>query len=69
MKMDKMRSILANLGKELTYANKISTCVKNSLEERCKRYDGIPCELVPIRYLPYDSIANGYRNKCEFTIG
>lgn len=69
MKMDKMRSILTDLGKQLLHANRISSGVENLLENRCKQYNGLPCELVEIRYVPSDSIVNGYRNKCEFTIG
>lgn len=69
IKMDRMRSVLKDLAKELKIANKLSPCILKLLEDRCAQYDGLPCELSDIRHAPEESIVNGYRNKCEFTIG
>ena len=67
--MDKMRSVLEKLGKELKIANKFSPSVLKLLEDRSIQYNGLPCELADIRHAPEEAIINGYRNKCEFTIG
>lgn len=64
-----MRSILEQLGKELLHCNKMNSSVRNIVEKRCQQYSGLPCELVDIKYAPFEKIAKGYRNKCEFTIG
>lgn len=64
-----MKSVLKELGKELLHSNKMSSSIRNILEKRCQENDGLPCELVDIKYAPFEKIAKGYRNKCEFTIG
>ncbi|KAK7590922.1 hypothetical protein V9T40_002535 [Parthenolecanium corni] len=69
LKMNNMRSILEQLGKELLHCNKMNSSVRNIVEKRCQQYSGLPCELVDIKYAPFEKIAKGYRNKCEFTIG
>jgi hypothetical protein len=69
IKMDKMRSILKNLAKELVYVNKFSPRIRKFLEDRFAQYEGLPCELAEIRHAPAESYVNGYRNKCEFTVG
>lgn len=45
---------------------RINPNLKNWIAENKKRYDGLPCELWNIRY---SEETEGYRNKCEFTIG
>lgn len=37
------------------------------LSEQTKKYNGLPCEVWPIRYSELSE--EGYRNKCEFSIG
>lgn len=37
------------------------------MKARNEKYDGLPCEVWPIRHTELTS--DGYRNKCEFTIG
>ncbi|XP_061188438.1 tRNA (uracil-5-)-methyltransferase homolog A-like [Saccostrea echinata] len=52
-----------------TYANQIfksNVDLRNWLTEQRKKYDGHCCELLQIKPSP---IQQGYRNKCEFTIG
>ncbi len=67
--MEKIRYVLLELSKELFHCNKANTKLRELLQERCQRYDGMPCELSEIRHVPSESDIKGYRNKCEFTIG
>lgn len=68
LKMKNIRSVLEELTKELRHFNKDNS-IRNVLEERCRANDGLVCELMDIRHAPYDTVVNGYRNKCEFTVG
>uniref|UniRef100_A0A1B6D834 tRNA (uracil(54)-C(5))-methyltransferase n=2 Tax=Clastoptera arizonana TaxID=38151 RepID=A0A1B6D834_9HEMI len=57
------KEILKNVGKEILKAN---NSLKQWVLKRTEQFDGLPCELHPIQHpQQYD----GYRNKCEFTIG
>lgn len=45
---------------------KDNPCHRNFIESQRKLYNGLPCELKPIKRSP---LIDGYRNKCEFTVG
>lgn len=63
IKEEEIKSVLKKLGNDLAYHN---IELKKWIETQKEKYDGLPCELLNIRYSEqYD----GYRNKCEFTIG
>lgn len=58
-----MRKLLLQLGDELLKAN---SDLSGWLKEQREKNDGLPCPLLDIRS---SSVINGYRNKCEFSIG
>lgn len=58
-----MKAILIKLGQQMLKENKN---LNEWLTIQKNKYDGLPCELQSI--LSAD-IKEGYRNKCEFTIG
>lgn len=68
IKKNDVKKVLEQLTRQLLHENKL---VKSSatLEERIKANNGIVCELSDIRHPPLDTVNQGYRNKCEFTIG
>ncbi|KAL0272185.1 UNVERIFIED_CONTAM: hypothetical protein PYX00_005262 [Menopon gallinae] len=56
--------VLKSLGDELVKVNpELGPIIKAKKE----KYNGLPCEVWPIRHAELTS--DGYRNKCEFTIG
>lgn len=63
MKQSEMRSIIAKLGQLIARNNSGLT---GWIEKQRAVNDGLICELKPI--LSAEE-TNGYRNKCEFTIG
>ncbi|ENN76561.1 hypothetical protein D910_08348, partial [Dendroctonus ponderosae] len=63
LKQEEIASILCNLGKDLASAN---LEIQSYIEKQQEKYNGLPCELMDIRF---SNEINGYRNKCEFTIG
>lgn len=63
VKAEKVKSILRGLGKSLMRENDEA---KDWVKKQCELFDGMPCEMLPIRPSP---VIDGYRNKCEFTIG
>jgi len=56
--------LLKDFGKQ--YWNHASGKKKSWIEEQRKKFNGLPCELLPIKASP---VVEGYRNKCEFSIG
>lgn len=58
-----MRKLLLKLGDQLLDANRD---LAEWLKEQRAKNDGLPCPLLDIRS---SSVINGYRNKCEFSIG
>lgn len=66
--MKNIKTILEELSRELIRNNKPCKAV-DFLGEQCRIRDGIVCELSNIRHVPLDEIQDGYRNKCEFSIG
>ncbi|KAK6625257.1 hypothetical protein RUM43_005551 [Polyplax serrata] len=62
-KNNQIRMSLKKFSNELIKANP-------ELSKWCKqqesKYNNLPCELLPIRH---SNVINGYRNKCEFSIG
>lgn len=68
VKMKNMKTILEELSRELLRDNKFNKTV-DFLEERCKKNNGLVCELSDIRHVPFEEFQHGYRNKCEFSIG
>ncbi|KAF4524326.1 hypothetical protein B566_EDAN005384 [Ephemera danica] len=58
-----MKKVLQQMGKQIV---KFNPQLDGWLEEQAKKYNGLPCQLKPIRPSP---VLTGYRNKCEFTIG
>lgn len=63
MKEKDIRSILVSMGQQILKENKSLT---NWMNRQRSLHNGLPCELLPI--LSGD-VTDGYRNKCEFTIG
>ena len=62
-KQKEMRKIINSLGEQIS---KVNRDVGDWLNEQKNKYDGLPCELGKI---VHTDVINGYRNKCEFTIG
>lgn len=62
-KSEEMRGFLKRLHRQL---EKNCPDIKHWLLERKKKYGAIPCELLDILPSP---VTEGYRNKCEFTVG
>lgn len=58
-----MRDVINRLGQELSKVNKD---LEKWLNAQKKKHDGLPCELGEI---VHTDVTEGYRNKCEFTIG
>ena len=58
-----MKKLLITFGEQLLDAN---DDLADWLKEQREKYDGLPCPLLDIRS---SSVINGYRNKCEFSIG
>lgn len=63
IKQNEMKELLKKLGNELTRQN---LELKKWIEAQQEKYDGLPCELLDLRY---SEQIDGYRNKCEFTVG
>ncbi|XP_023288732.1 tRNA (uracil-5-)-methyltransferase homolog A [Orussus abietinus] len=63
LKQKKMEGVLKTLGQEILKGN---ANLADWLASRREKYSGLPCELLPILSA---SEIEGYRNKCEFTIG
>ena len=62
-KYDDLEGTLRNLANQI---EKNNSDYKAWVKEQRKLYDGKCCELLPIKSSP---VTEGYRNKCEFTIG
>ncbi|XP_015182196.1 PREDICTED: tRNA (uracil-5-)-methyltransferase homolog A isoform X2 [Polistes dominula] len=67
-KQEEMKSVLIELAQKMlsNYNNQNGLKLSKWLHSQKELYEGLPCELKPILYA--DS-TEGYRNKCEFTIG
>lgn len=63
LKREDMKKLLLQLGEDLLKAN---SDLADWLKEQREKNDGLPCPLLNIRS---SSVINGYRNKCEFSIG
>nr|XP_023017149.1 tRNA (uracil-5-)-methyltransferase homolog A isoform X2 [Leptinotarsa decemlineata] len=63
LKLEDIKKVLKKFGSELSRQN---TELKNWIEKQKFLYDGLPCELLDIRF---SDTTEGYRNKCEFTVG
>ncbi|KAK3919611.1 tRNA (uracil-5-)-methyltransferase-like protein A [Frankliniella fusca] len=63
MKREDMKKLLLQLGNDLLEAN---SDLSEWLKEQREKNDGLPCPLLDIRS---SSVIDGYRNKCEFSIG
>lgn len=57
---------MKSLGQQLVGCNKYNLFVKSWLLKQLQQWNGFPCELEDVKPSP---TINGYRNKCEFTIG
>ena len=58
-----MRAVLIRLGQEILKGNKnLSKWISTQKD----KYQGLPCEMKSILSA---NLTEGYRNKCEFTIG
>lgn len=62
-KYDKTKEFLIKLSKEILKENRSLT---PWMEKQKEKYNGLPCELLSICAATNH---DGYRNKCEFTIG
>lgn len=62
-KMTSIKEILIQLGRDIQREN---PALGPWLGSQRKKWNGLPCELWPIRKSPQ---LNNYRNKCEFSIG
>ncbi|CAG9856575.1 unnamed protein product [Phyllotreta striolata] len=62
-KQENVRKVLQKLGNGLAHNNPE---LQKWIENQKVLYNGLPCELSNIRYADEN---NGYRNKCEFTVG
>lgn len=62
-KQSEMRNVLTTFGND---AWKSCSSLRLHIEAQRKEHDGLPCELENIRSSPK---TDGYRNKCEFSIG
>ncbi|CAH1107146.1 unnamed protein product [Psylliodes chrysocephalus] len=62
-KQDEIKKLIKKLGNDLVHTNPE---LHKWIEKQKSLYDGLPCELSNIRYADDN---NGYRNKCEFTVG
>lgn len=62
-KQNNMRDVLKRYGGEVS---KLSNTLRKSFENSKNENDGLPFELMEIRSAPN---IDGYRNKCEFSIG
>lgn len=63
MKQKEIKSILQRAGDKILKEN---NALKTFLKDKLTLNDGLICELRPILS---SNITQGYRNKCEFTIG
>lgn len=63
LKREDMRKLLLEFGHELL---RVNSDLGEWLKKQRAENDGLPCPLLDIRS---SSIINGYRNKCEFSIG
>ncbi|XP_055625301.1 tRNA (uracil-5-)-methyltransferase homolog A [Toxorhynchites rutilus septentrionalis] len=62
-KQSEMRNVLTSFGNE---AWRSCSSLRPYIEAQRKEHDGLPCQLEDIRASPK---TDGYRNKCEFSIG
>lgn len=62
-KYDDIRNILLKMGYEMVRGN---PALKPWVDQQRAKYKGLPCDLWNVRASP---ICDGYRNKCEFTVG
>ncbi|XP_058834826.1 tRNA (uracil-5-)-methyltransferase homolog A [Topomyia yanbarensis] len=62
-KQSEVRNILTTFGGEIW---KTCPSLRGHVEAQRKKYDGMPCQLETIRESPQ---TDGYRNKCEFSVG
>ncbi|KAI4456678.1 trna (uracil-5-)-methyltransferase [Holotrichia oblita] len=63
IKEQDIRHILIKLGNDLAHQN---NDLQEWLQQQKEQFHGLPCEFLNIRHA--ENI-NGYRNKCEFTVG
>lgn len=63
-KQSETENLLKEFGK-MFWVNS-SSDKRKWIEEQREKFNGLPCQLLPIKASPQ---INGYRNKCEFTIG
>ncbi|XP_003699325.2 tRNA (uracil-5-)-methyltransferase homolog A [Megachile rotundata] len=64
LKQKEMRHILTNICNQML--NESRKDVLDWLKQQKEKYEGLPCELLPILST---EVTTGYRNKCEFTVG
>ncbi|XP_058462953.1 tRNA (uracil-5-)-methyltransferase homolog A [Malaya genurostris] len=62
-KQSEVRNILSSFGSLIW---KTCPSLRGHVEKQRQKYDGLPCKLEDIRKSPQ---VNGYRNKCEFSVG
>lgn len=62
-KYDTIRQMLVRMGHDMVKGN---PALKPWVDQQRSKYKGLPCELLPVKPSP---LRDGYRNKCEFTIG
>ncbi|XP_058118250.1 tRNA (uracil-5-)-methyltransferase homolog A [Anopheles ziemanni] len=62
-KQSEMENVLQKFGKELWSS---VPSLRSYIEKQREHNNGLPCALEPLRPSP---VQNGYRNKCEFSIG
>lgn len=63
LKQNEMIDVLKKLANDVWKWNHL---MRPYIEQQTKKYDGLPCKLLPITG---SANIDGYRNKCEFTIG
>ncbi|XP_053686288.1 tRNA (uracil-5-)-methyltransferase homolog A [Sabethes cyaneus] len=62
-KQSEMRNVLSSFGNEIW---RICVSLRSHIEAQRKLNDNLPCKLESIRKSP---LTDGYRNKCEFSVG
>ncbi|KAL1497381.1 hypothetical protein ABEB36_008361 [Hypothenemus hampei] len=62
-KQDKVRNLLKQLANDIGNQN---IEIREYLDKQKQKFDGLPCQLLDIQY---STNIDGYRNKCEFSIG
>lgn len=66
LKQTEIKNILTKLASSLSHLNPE---LRQWLDKQKTLYDGLPCKLLEMRTVNDENEVDGYRNKCEFSVG